>query len=74
MRVSALRFFAIEHVTMMTLALIAAHVTLAYANRASAPRARQRRVAWGVALALLLILAGIPWPWTAAGRPLFHWV
>ncbi len=74
MHVSALRFFAIEHITMMLLALIAAHVTSASAKRAASAAARQKRVAWGMALTLLLILSSIPWPWLAAGRPLFHWV
>ena len=74
MHVSALRFFAIEHITMMILALVAAHVTSAYGKRARSASARHRRVAWGVGLTMLLILVGIPWPWLAAGRPLLHWV
>lgn len=73
MHVGALRFFAVEHISMMLLALIAAHGTWAYAKRADNGRARQRRVAWGFALSLLLILSAIPWPWLAAGRPLLRW-
>jgi len=73
MHVGALRFFAVEHITMMLLALIVAHGAWSYAKRADNGRARQRRVAWGFALSLLLILSAIPWPWLAAGRPLFHW-
>jgi len=72
MHVSALRFFAIEHITMMVLALITAHVALVYAKRAPSARARQGRVAWGVGLTLVLILSSIPWPWLAAARPLFR--
>jgi hypothetical protein len=74
MHVGALRFFAVEHVTMMILALIVAHVAAVLAKKAATARARQQRVAWGVGLSLLLIFAGIPWPWTAAGRPLAHWM
>jgi hypothetical protein len=74
MHVSALRFFAIEHVTMMLLALIAAHGATAYGKKAPNASARQRRVAWGVALSLLLIFAAIPWPWLAAARPLARWL
>jgi len=74
MHVSALRFFAIEHITMMVLALVAAHVSSAYAKKASNARARQRRVIFGVVLTLGLILSAIPWPGTAAARPLFHWI
>jgi len=73
-RVGALRFFAIEHITMMVLALIVAHGAWAYAKRAKDSTVRQRRVTWGVGVALLLILAGIPWPGMPAARPLFHWV
>jgi hypothetical protein len=73
MHVSALRFFAVEHITMMILALIAAHASATYGRKAPSARARQARIAWGVALTLLLICAAIPWPWTAAGRPLAHW-
>jgi len=74
MHVGVLRFFAIEHITMMLLALIAAHVTSVYVKKASSARARQRRAIGGVGLTLLLILSAIPWPWVAAARPLFHWV
>jgi hypothetical protein len=74
MTVSALRFFAIEHITMMILALLTAHVAMAYGKKAPTARARQRRVAWGVGLTLLLIFAGIPWPWLAAARPLVRWI
>jgi len=74
MKVSALRFFAIEHITMMLLALIVAHASWAYAKKAGDARARQRRVAWGVGLTLLLMLSSIPWPFMPAARPLFHWV
>jgi hypothetical protein len=75
MHVSALRFFAIEHITMMLLALIAAHVTAVLGKRAVTSRARQGRVAWGVALTLLLILAALPWHWLVPeGRPLLRWL
>jgi hypothetical protein len=73
MHVGALRFFAIEHITMMLLAVIVAHGAWAYAKRARNAQARQRRITCGFALSLLLILSAIPWPWVAAGRPLFHW-
>jgi len=74
MHVSALRFFAIEHITMMLLALIAAHLTAVLGKRAVTSRARQGRLAWGVALTLLLLLSSIPWPGLAQGRPLFRWL
>lgn len=74
MKVSALRFFAIEHITMMVVALIVAHASWAYAKKAGDARARQRRVAWGVGVSLLLILSSVPWPFMPAARPLFRWL
>jgi hypothetical protein len=73
MKVSALRFFAVEHITMMLLALIAAHVTSVLCKKAPNSAARYRRLTWGAGLVLLLLLGGIPWPWMAAARPLFRW-
>jgi hypothetical protein len=70
--VASLRFFAIEHVTMMICALVAAHITLRTARRARAPVTRQRRLAWGLGATLALIVAGIPWPFLVYGRPLFR--
>lgn len=72
MSVAYLRFFAVEHLTAMLLALVAAHVTLRSARRAKAAVSRQRRLAWGLGLTLVLILAGIPWPVLVYGRPLFR--
>jgi hypothetical protein len=69
---STLRFFAIEHVTVMVLALIVAHGSWAYAKKAGDARARQRRVAVGVGVTLLLLLSSIPWPFMPAARPLFR--
>jgi phage shock protein PspC (stress-responsive transcriptional regulator) len=72
MHVSTLRFFAVEHITLMVLALIAAHVTLVFSRKAATDRTRHRRLAWGVGLTLLLIFMAIPWPWTLAARPLLR--
>jgi hypothetical protein len=70
MPVSALRFFAVEHVTGMLVAATAAHVAWTLGKRAAVDRVRHRRVLVGVALAMLMIAASIPWPWLSYGRPL----
>jgi len=59
-----LRFFAVEHTTYMLIALIAAHVGSALVRKA-----KFRGATIGFGIALLVILAGIPW-W----RPLFRWI
>ncbi|XXT21647.1 hypothetical protein WME94_08805 [Sorangium sp. So ce429] len=72
MPVPALRFFAVEHVFGMVLALVVAHIAWARAKRASDPTARHRRMALGVLFALLIVLAAIPWPSLPHGRPLLR--
>jgi hypothetical protein len=72
MPLGALRFFAVEHITMMLFALIAAHVTSVLCKRAKEVRARQKRLTWGVGVTFALLMAAIPWPWMSAARPLMR--
>jgi hypothetical protein len=67
MRDRDLRFFAVEHALLMVLALMAAHVGKVLAPRGADDVARHRRAALWYGLALLFILAGMPWM-----RPLFR--
>ena len=60
------RFFAIEHVFYMILALIFAHLGNALPKRVDDDQSKFKRAAIWFGLAYLLVLAGIPW-----GRPLF---
>ena len=61
MGVKDLRFFAIEHVFYMVLALIFAHLGSVLARRAPDSKAKFQRAAIFFGLALLLMLLGIPW-------------
>ncbi len=70
MRSRALRFFMVEHPFAMILALVLAHVGFAKAKRAGGAAAA-RHAAIYFALALLIILASIPWPFFSYGRPLW---
>lgn len=63
---SEVRFFAMEHILMMIVALVVAHVGLVLARKASTDTLKFRRMAIWLTLAALIVLAGIPW-W----RPLF---
>ena len=71
MRVPQLRFFAVEHTLGMVLALTLAHIGRARVRKA-APERRGRTALIFYGLALVIILASIPWPGMPAGRPLFR--
>jgi hypothetical protein len=62
---SEYRFFAIEHAFFMILAVVFAHLGSALPKKVDDPQSKFKRAAIWYFLALILILAGIPW-----GRPL----
>ncbi|MFZ6031367.1 MAG: hypothetical protein ACOYYS_26960 [Chloroflexota bacterium] len=67
MQNGALRFFAIEHIVMGILALVFAHLGSVLAKRAKDSTAKYRTAAIWFTLALLVLLAAIPW-----SRPLLR--
>jgi len=71
MGVTQLRFFAVEHTFGMVLATVVAHIGRGRVRKA-APGKRGRTALIFYGLALLIILASIPWPGMPAGRPLFR--
>ena len=67
-----LRFFGLEHVTMMIAAVALVHVGRARSKAVTDERLRFRRVfAWTLA-ALIFVLSSIPWPFFPVARPLFR--
>jgi hypothetical protein len=72
MKNPGLRFFAVEHITMMFAAVILAHLGRVLARKASTPAAKRTRLIVCFGLATMLTIAGIPWPGLANGRPLFR--
>lgn len=72
MRNSALRFWAVEHLFGMVIAVVLAHIGRARSRRAPSMK-KHRTAAIFYTLALIVILASIPWPGTPAGRVLFRW-
>jgi hypothetical protein len=72
MREAPLRFWAVEHVFMMVVALALVHVGRVRVRRAATPVAKHRAAAIFFTLSLLAVLAGIPWPGSTNGRPLFR--
>ncbi len=73
MRDPPLRFFVFTHIAAMVVALAAVRAgrVLAMSERSPGARGTGRCVCFGIAL--LVMLAGVPWPGLAYGRPLFRW-
>lgn len=72
MKVAALRFFLVEHLFGMLVAIALAHIGAAKIRKARTDAQRHRTVLIFFTLALIAIFASIPWPVMPAGRPLFR--
>ncbi len=72
MRDPVARFWAVEHGTMMLIAVVLAHAGRVLARRAKSEGAARTRLLICFGLSTLLMIAGTPWPGTRAGRPLFR--
>jgi len=72
MRDSVLRFWVIEHILLMVVAVVLAHVGHVTARRMPEGK-RYQRYAIFAGLAMLVVLLAIPWPAISADpRPLFR--
>jgi hypothetical protein len=71
MQNSGIRFFVVEHFTLMILAVIVAQLGYSLSKRAATDKAKFTRSSLGYVLATLLVFFGIPWPWLDYGRSLF---
>lgn len=67
------RFWSMEHLLGMIVALIIVHVGYAGTKGMRPDAQKFRRLFWCTLFALLIIAISIPWPWRAAGiaRPWF---
>ena len=61
------RFFAIEHIAGMLIAVILIHIGKAQAKRPIGDRAKHRNTLIFYFIALLIILLSIPWPFRSIG-------
>ena len=59
---TVMRFFSLEHMATMTLAILLGTLGYSLSKRASEDRSKFRRQAIWFTVALLLILSSIPWP------------
>jgi uncharacterized membrane protein HdeD (DUF308 family) len=71
LRNPALRFWAFTHVATMVVAIVAVRAGRVFAmGAASHARRKGRYICFGIAVCA--IVAGVPWPGLANGRPLFR--
>ena len=72
MRDPVLRFWAVEHLTLMLSAVIVAHVGKVLARKTADPAKKRMRLLLCFGVALVLILAGMPWSDMLKGQRLFR--
>jgi hypothetical protein len=71
MKDGTLRFYAVEHIAAMFLAVAAAHIGRVRSKRKSGAARHKTTLVFQV-IWLVLTLLAIPWPMIDAGRPLFR--
>jgi hypothetical protein len=67
MKNSVLRFFAVEHLIGMLIAIILIHVGYSYSKKNIPDSVKHKRTLVFFGLALLVILISIPWPFRLVG-------
>jgi hypothetical protein len=72
MRDPVLRFFVVEHLVGMVLAIALAHVGRARVRKVVDAAARHRTVLIFIGLSMVALLLSIPWPGMPGGRELFR--
>lgn len=65
------RFFAVEHLAGMLIAIVLITIGRGVAKKSMPDVAKHRKAFWMFVIALVLIVASIPWPGREAARPLF---
>jgi hypothetical protein len=72
MRDPVARFWAVEHVSMMVIAVVLGHLGRILGRKATTPSARRTRQIVCFGLSTLLMIVATPWPGMRAGRELFR--
>jgi hypothetical protein len=67
MKTPPLRFFAVEHITAMILAIVLVHVGYGFTKKNIPDSMKHKRVLVFFGLALLIVLISIPWPFRTVG-------
>ncbi|WP_103665112.1 cytochrome B [Gracilimonas amylolytica] len=71
MESSVLRFYTVEHITMMIVAIALITFGFSSAKRMEASLAKHKRVAITYGIGLLIMIASIPWPFRGLGAGWF---
>lgn len=68
MKDPGLRFWSVEHISMMLIAIVLITVGYSTAKRGKDDEAKHKKIAIFFLLALIVIFLAIPWPWSAISR------
>lgn len=63
---TAMRFFSIEHLVAMIIAVVLVHVGYSATKKAATDQQKFNKAFWFFLIALIVILASIPWPFREA--------
>lgn len=66
-----LRFWAIEHITGMVIAIVLITIGRSAAKKNISDLAKHRRSFWYYLIAFIIIVVSVPWPFREVARPLF---
>ena len=66
------RFWAVEHISSMLVAVILVHVGRVLGRKATSPDSKRMKLFICFGIATVLMILSIPWPGLRAGRPLFR--
>ena len=66
MKTAVLRFFAVEHLIAMIIAVILVHIGYSATKKAPTDKQKFNKAFWCFLIALIVILASIPWPFREA--------
>lgn len=68
MKTAITRFFAVEHLVGMLIAVILVHIGYGATKKASPDKKKFSKAFWCFLIALIVILVSIPWPFRELGR------
>jgi uncharacterized membrane protein len=71
MKDATYRFYLVEHPLMMIIAIVFITIGRGQAKKSIPDAVKYKKAFWFFVVALILILAAIPWPSREIGRPLF---